>query len=125
MNNMRQMTLPLSTKFPNTEKTVIRSGIRFYTQFCNKIPSPIVSEYFSVYKLLYWSAKHTYYRIVEGMIESEGIQYQVIYKGITRGQLLSLIQNEFSLEQISLSFRKPNPEWNIQPTVILNCAGVA
>lgn len=116
--------IPLSLENPTTDnktvdRKVMQSGIRFYTNYCTKIPAPIVSAHFDVYKLLYWSAKHTLHRIIEGYIESEGVQYKVIYRGITRGLILHLIETNKPHQQIALSFRKPSKEWELQPTVIL------
>jgi hypothetical protein len=72
-----------------------------------------VESYFDAYNLLYWSVKHTYHRIIEGYITIEDCKYQVVYNGITRGQLLAAIQNDCGHMQVPISFRKPKPEWNL------------
>lgn len=122
IHKQMQYSLNLQSRQPNLDRTIMRSGIRFYTEHCFKIPAPIVESEFSVYNLLYWSIKHTYHRIIEGMIEYQGTRYRVIYKNITRGFLLQAINNDCGAMQVSLSFRKPKDEWDIIPTVII--AGV-
>lgn len=122
---MKQLSLLLKSNQPNLDATIIRSGIRFYSQYCFKIPAPIVENYFSTYNLLYWSAKHTYHRIIEGFIIQDGIKYKVIYKGMNRGQLLSIIQNDCGAMQIPLSFRKPKPEYDLPAIVILGTCETA
>lgn len=120
MNSQAQLPLNLQSRQPNLDRTIMRSGIRFYTTQCFKIPEPIIEAEFTVYNLLYWSIKHTYHRIIEGMIEKDGIKYRVIYKNVTRGFLLQAINNDCGNMQVSLSFRKPKEEWDIPATVLIS-----
>lgn len=113
IHNSKQLRLHLKTNQPNIDYTIMRSGMRFYSTKVFNIPSPIVYEYFSTYNLLYWSAKHTYHRIIEGFITKDNMKYQVVFNGMTRGTLLSMIQNDCEHMQIPISFRAPNPEWNL------------
>ena len=118
----KQLKLPLVSNTPKVEANLIKQGLRFYSQLCKTIPSPIVADYFDVYNLLYWSAKHTYYNIIEGHIYKDGTNYQVIYKGMTRGELLKLIDTEQSHKQIALSFRKVVAGCDLPPVVLLSIA---
>lgn len=115
----QQLTLNLQSRQPNIDHTIMRSGIRFYATKCFRIPSPIVHEYFDEYNLLYWSAKHTYHRIIEGFITIDSIKYKVVYNGMTRGTLLSMIQNDCGHMQVPISFRKPKPEWDLPAIAII------
>lgn len=118
----KQLSLSLLQATPNVEHRILTQGLKFYSQFCQRIPAPVVAEYFDVYNLLYWSAKHVYYNITEGKIHREGTDYQVIYKGMTRGELLRLIDNDLGHQQIALSFRKTVSNFDLSPVVLVSIA---
>lgn len=105
---------------PNLEYAIMRNGIKHYAQCCAKIPRPIVVNYFSHYHLLYWSAGYTLQQIEAGLIVYDNTAYRVQYKGITRGRILELCQSGKSQYQLQISFREANPEWAIDPVVIIS-----
>ena len=118
----KQLSLSLLHPTPNVEHRILTQGLKFYSQFCQRIPAPVTAEYFDVYNLLYWSAKHTYHSIIEGKIHREGTDYQVIYKGMTRGELLQLIDRDLGHQQIALSFRKVVSDFDLPPVVLVSIA---
>ncbi len=73
-------------------------------------------ELFSTYYLLHWEAGYFQQKMVDGMIEREGVSYQVIYHrcdsyGIGRRN-----------NQLLLSFRSLKPEYEATPTVLVTIA---
>lgn len=100
----------------HANEMIMKSGLRFYTSQCFSIPAPIVDRYFHYYKLLYWSGHHILESIEAGYIVRDNIAFRVMYyRNLTRGNILNAKD-----EQYILSFRMPNPDWNIDPVVIIS-----
>lgn len=107
----------------HAEYLTTRSGIRFYTEHCPRIPLPVVMKYFNrYYKLIYWSAEYIISSIEAGIIVRDDIQFKVAYKGITRGEILleCKLADGNPKRQFQLSFRVPDEKWNIPATVVIS-----
>ena len=103
--------------YSKVELTILKAGLRFYTEQCAAIPAPIVSRYYYKYYLLYWSRTYLLNSIKEGCIVHDGVAYRVIYGGNnTRGRILQSDQ----MTQFSLSFRAPRGVYELNPVVIVN-----
>ena len=124
LNTLQQFANPQASLFPipfsETDRTVLRNGIRFYTSHIPAIPYPVVANYFKYYKKLFWSAAHILESIEAGMIVREDICFQVKYhKNLTRGKILAAAKENCNT-QFMLSFRAPYDGWNIDPVVLIS-----
>lgn len=113
-NNGQLELLPIP--YNHAEKMLITSGLRFYSEKCSRIPEPVADKYFEIYTLLYWKGSHILENISAGTITKYNTAFKVIYLNkLCRGTILAHPD-----EQYSLSFRAPNPEWDLQGTVIIS-----
>lgn len=114
-NKSGQLEL-LPIPYNHAEKLIITSGIRFYSERCARIPEPIADKYFEIYSLLYWKGSHILKEIEAGMITKYNTAFKVIYLNkLCRGNILANPEDQYSL-----SFRAPNPEWDLQGCVLIS-----
>lgn len=105
-----------TAKYNRAEYITMQSGIKFYTEKVFAIPYPVSTWYFSYYKLLYWTGSHTLSQIVAGTITRDSEAFRVVFhNGLTRGYILANPD-----EQYALSFRIPENEWELYPTVLIS-----
>ena len=103
-----------------------RSAIRFYSSKCWNIPSPLVSNYFSEYYLIYWSGMYLSEKLANSggylvridPLTSRKKSYKVEYsRSLTRGKILANPDAQFAL-----SFRSPSVDWNLDNVVLISAA---
>ena len=116
----RYLTLAQRELFPipanRAEQLILRTAIKKYSEELWSIPYPLQYKYFYEYFLLYWKGEYLIKKAVEGYLQNHmGTTYKIVYKpGLTRGKILANLSGQYPL-----SFRSPNPEWNLSPIVIV------
>jgi hypothetical protein len=120
MKGIQESLFPIP--YSETDRMVLRNGIRFYNNLIFRIPYPVTSNYFKYYKLLYWSANHIIESIEAGMICRDDIAFRIHYNAnLTRGKILHAANHESTaLKQYALSFRAAYDGWSIDPVVIIS-----
>jgi len=101
----------LSPQYDGTSRTMLThiASTMFF------IP-PLYADCFTKRHLLYWQGRHILTQIKSGIITRGDTSYNVIFTGCcTRGSLLSA-----PLSQYALSFREPNPKYNIPAYVLIS-----
>lgn len=112
----------VQTNFANSIHVLKKYGLplSFIRHLTTGFPT-ISSQYqdlYSEYYLLRWSAEYALEQIVEGHITHNGTSYKVIFR-TPRGKMLEDANNLFAYVQYFLSFRKPQTDISVEPTVII------
>lgn len=76
---------------------------------------PLSLPCFRKYYLLYWSPKHFFKKISYGTLEHHGVEYVVCYHKVT-------VDACKHARQVALSFRQPQPEYDLPPIVLVGVA---
>lgn len=90
---------------------VAKSQCRLLTQNIFHIPLDYQDLYHKYY-LLFWTPDYFYSQVHDGMIQRDGVDYQVIYHLCTPTALRKYAQ-------VRLSFRIPQQEYEIEPYVLV------
>ena len=121
MSNTRQLEI-----FPHltnpVDRTIEMNAVRFYTNQCFAIPTPLANQYMKQYFLVYWRGSFILEQMREGYIsrktsqDNRLLKYKIVFKTpLTRGKILARLEDQFAL-----SFREPYSEYGIDPVVFVS-----
>ena len=106
------------------DATIERNAVKFYTNQCFAVPSPLADRYFKQYFLVYWRGEFILQQSEskQGYITRKNsrdmrlIDYKIVFKTpLTRGKILARLEDQFAL-----SFREPYSEYGIDPVVFIS-----